>query len=136
METFAVSWDVVIHLIENYSVKVKTRSQLKQTKTPLSKDRAQENGSLSLSCHGKIGHLPVIVQKKEEKKDSNGFLVLTFLDEEEGERQHDRVATVQKVSTHEMGACDGQTSSRHQLQNSLDLAVRITVELQREAERS
>lgn len=46
------------------------------------------------------------------------------------------MAAVQKVSTHEMGACDGQTSSRHQLQNSLDLAVRITVELRREEERT
>lgn len=68
-------------------------------------------------------------EKDSDDDDDDGLFILTFMNEEEGEGQHDRVSAVQKVSTHEMRSCDGQTSSRHQLHNTLNLPLRISVQL-------
>lgn len=55
--------------------------------------------------------------------------LLTFPDKEEGEGEHDGVATVQVVSTHDVGASDGQASSRHHLEHAVHLPLGITIQL-------
>lgn len=55
--------------------------------------------------------------------------VLTLLNEQVGESEHHGVSTVQEVSTQEMGACNGQTPTRDQSQDSLDLRLGVSVEL-------
>lgn len=44
---------------------------------------------------------------------------LTLLDKQVGEGEHDCVAAVQEVTTHDVGTGDGQASSGDQPQNSL-----------------
>ena len=58
--------------------------------------------------------------------------ILTFFDEEEGQGEHDCMAAVQVVSTHDVGAGDGQASSRHHLQHAVDLCLGIAIQLRGE----
>ena len=53
--------------------------------------------------------------------------LLTLLDEQVGEGEHDRVSTVQEVPAHEMGACDGKPCPRDQLEDTLELSLGITM---------
>lgn len=55
--------------------------------------------------------------------------VLTLLNEQVGESEHHSVSAVEEVATQEMGACNGQTATWDQAQDSLDFCLGVSVEL-------
>ena len=57
------------------------------------------------------------------------YPALTLFNKQVGEGKHDGVSAVEEVTTHEVGAGDGQTAAGDQRQHTLHLSVRVSVQL-------
>lgn len=55
---------------------------------------------------------------------------LTLFDEQVGQCEHDRVATIQEVTAHDVGAGDGQATPGYELQDPVHLGLGVSIQLE------